>query len=100
MSAQQTWVNGKRVGPDPSQVRNRVEKLTKNHAGLMQQIPPLVASLAREKDALVLTVRQKHTGETRAKLIEGMLDAIMGGATNLFDNVGAGAVAPPPPVKN
>lgn len=99
-SNQPRWANGQQVQPQPSELRERVEKLRKQHAALIDQLPPLVVSLAQEDGATVVRLRQRTPAESRSKIIESVLDAIMGGATNIFDNAQFAPAAPPPPVKN
>ncbi len=102
MGHERRWVNGKMEEPSPEKVREKSDKLRQSMAGLIKDLPPLVVSLSRKDDQLVLNVRQRQQVGASAKIIDGLLDAVMSSATNVFEQVG-NAVAPappPPPVKN
>jgi hypothetical protein len=99
---ERAWVNGKQQEPDKDKQREKAEKLRKSMASLIHELPPLVVSLARQNDQFVLRIQQHQQAGASAKLIDGMLDAVMSSATNLFDQIGnaAPAAPPAPPIKN
>jgi hypothetical protein len=102
MGHEKRWVNGKVEAPDPAKLKEKSDKLRQSMAGLIQDLPPLVVSMSRKDDRLVLNARQRQQSGASAKIIDGLLDAIMSSATDLFEQVGnaAPAAPPPPPIKN
>jgi hypothetical protein len=100
MGHERKWgPNGQPIPPDASKVHEKVEKLRKTHAELIGKLPPLVISVARQDDRFTVGVQQRHPAGTPGKLIEGLFDAVMSSATNIFDTIPAPA-PPAPPIKN
>jgi hypothetical protein len=102
MGHERRWVNGKFEEPDQAKIKEKSDKLRKSMAGLLQELPPLVVSLSRKSDGVVLNVRQRQQPGASAKIIDGLLDAVMSSATNVFEQMGnaAAPAPPPPPIKN
>src|SRR5262249_20397505 len=103
MGHERKWgPGGQQLPADPAKAREKGEKLAKAHAASIQHLPPLVVSIGREENRLTVGVQQRHPAGTPGKLIEGLFDAVMSSATNIFDQLNApaapGAVAQP--VKN
>ncbi len=100
LGQERRWVNGKMDGSDKAKIREKADKLRNTMEPLIREMPPLIVSMTRKNNALVLNVRQHQKAGVSAKIIDGLLDAVMSSATNLFDSVPAAPAAPPAPIKN
>jgi hypothetical protein len=102
MGHERKWgPNGQQIAPDPAKVQEKIEKLRKAHAELIQKLPPLVVAIGRRENQFTVTVQQRHPAGTPGKLIEGLFNAVMSSATNIFENLNAPAApAGAQPIKN
>lgn len=102
LGRERVWVNGKIQDPDKDKEREKAEKLRKSMATLIQELPPLVVSLSRKNDQFVFQLQQRQQAGASAKLIDGLLEAVMSSASDLFENAARAAppLPPPPPIKN
>src|SRR5262249_44453611 len=105
MGHERKWgPNGQQIPPDPAKVQEKIEKLRKAHAELIQKLPPLVVAMGRQETQFTVTVQQRHPAGTPGQLIEGLFNAVMSSATNIFDNIGQFAAPAAPagaqPIKN
>jgi hypothetical protein len=99
-TTQRRWgPNGQPLAPDPAAQREKEEKLRKTMVGLIRDMPPLVFSLDRDGRQITLNLQQRHAPGSMPTLIEGFCDAVMRGATNVFDTIPQ-PPQKPAPVKN